>query len=296
MGCPPWPTPILLRARANDLGQFPARRRADGPGPPSGAAALAAFGPHCLRSHRAAPGGRATRLAGQPARIRRVGTGGPRTSNRSPSALHSNCRGSASAARPTCWATASAASSRSSWPSGTAQLFDRLVLVDTGAAIPPQGQGAFHAMAERVESGGMEAVLATALQRMFPDDFLAAHTAIAEERKASLRAARPEYFAAACRALAKFDRRAQLGTIRNPTLVVVGLRDTATPPALSYELAAGIPGADAGRTATVRALAAHPGSRRILAGDQALPRSRRIAAPRCPAGSSPRCTAIGCDG
>jgi 3-oxoadipate enol-lactonase len=123
------------------------------------------------------------------------------------------------------------------------QLFDRLVLVDTGAAIPPQGQGAFRAMAERVESGGMEAVLATALQRMFPDDFLAAHPAIAEERKASLRAARPENFAAACRALARFDRRANLGTIRNPTLVIVGLRDTATPPALSYELAAGIPGA-----------------------------------------------------
>jgi 3-oxoadipate enol-lactonase len=123
------------------------------------------------------------------------------------------------------------------------RLFDRLVLVDTGAAIPPEGKGAFHAMAERVEAGGMETVLATALQRMFPDDFLAMHPEIAEERKASLRAVRAEYFAAACRALAKFDRRAELGTIRNPTLVVVGLRDTATPPALSHELAAGIPGA-----------------------------------------------------
>ena len=122
-------------------------------------------------------------------------------------------------------------------------LFDRLVLVDTGAAIPPEGKGAFAAMAERVEAGGMEAVLAAALQRMFPDDFLNANPAIAEERKASLRAARPEHFAAACRALARFDLRAGLGTIGNPTLVVVGLRDTATPPALSYELAAGIPGA-----------------------------------------------------
>ena len=93
-------------------------------------------------------------------------------------------------------------------------LFDRLVLVDTGAAIPPQGKSAFHAMAERVESGGMEAVLATALQRMFPDDFLAAHQAIAEERKASLRAARPEDFAAARRALAQFDRRADRKSTR----------------------------------------------------------------------------------
>ena len=122
-------------------------------------------------------------------------------------------------------------------------LFDRLVLVDTGAAIPPVGKGAFHAMAERVEAGGMEAILATALQRMFPEDFLAAHPAIAEERSASLRAASPTHFAAACRALARFDQRDRLGAIRNPTLVVVGLRDAATPPALSRELAAGIPGA-----------------------------------------------------
>jgi 3-oxoadipate enol-lactonase len=123
------------------------------------------------------------------------------------------------------------------------KLFDKLVLVDTGAAIPPEGKPAFHGMAERVEKAGMEAVLATALQRMFPDDFLAANPTIVEERKASLRAAKPSSFAAACRALAQFDRRADLAAIRNPTLVVVGLRDTATPPALSRELAAGIPGA-----------------------------------------------------
>jgi 3-oxoadipate enol-lactonase len=124
-----------------------------------------------------------------------------------------------------------------------ARLFDRLVLVDTGAAIPLQGKAAFAAMAERVETGGMEAVLAMALQRMLPDDFLAANPAIAEERKASLRAANPAHFAGACRALARFDMRAELAGIRHPALVVVGLRDTATPPALSHELAEGISGA-----------------------------------------------------
>lgn len=124
-----------------------------------------------------------------------------------------------------------------------AAMFDRLMFVDTGAAIPPEGKGAFAMMAEKVETGGMEAVLATALQRMFPDDFLATHPEIAEERKPSLRAADPKHFAAACRALAQFDHRAEIAAIRNPSLVVVGLRDTATPPALSYALAKGIPGA-----------------------------------------------------
>ena len=35
-----------------------------------------------------------------------------------------------------------------------------------------------------------------------------------------------------------------MATIHNPTLVVVGLLDTATPPALSHELATGISGAE----------------------------------------------------
>lgn len=121
--------------------------------------------------------------------------------------------------------------------------FDKLVLVDTGAAIPEAGKPAFHKLATLVEGGGMKAVLDAALARMFPADFLADHPSIAEERRAALRRMNPERFAAACRALAVFDLRDAITAIRNPTLVVVGLKDTATPPALSHELAAKIPGA-----------------------------------------------------
>ncbi|HZL60537.1 MAG TPA: alpha/beta fold hydrolase [Stellaceae bacterium] len=123
------------------------------------------------------------------------------------------------------------------------QQFGKLVLVDTGAAIPDAGKAAFHAMAERVEKGGMVAVVEMALARMFPDDFLADHPQIAEERRASLLRADPGHFAAACRGLAKLDLRAEIKSIANPTLVVVGLRDRSTPPALSHALAADIPGA-----------------------------------------------------
>lgn len=121
--------------------------------------------------------------------------------------------------------------------------FDRLVLVDTGAAIPEAGKPAFDKMAALVERGGMDAVLDAALARMFPADFLAAHPEIADERRAALRRMDPQRFAAACRALAALDLRPAIKSIRNPTLVVVGLKDTATPPALSHELAAAIPGA-----------------------------------------------------
>jgi 3-oxoadipate enol-lactonase len=121
--------------------------------------------------------------------------------------------------------------------------FGRLVLVDTGAAIPPEGKPAFAAMAERVEAGGMAAVVDAALARMFPDDFLKDHPDIAAERRASLMRANSTHFAAACRALARLDLRKEIKTIRNPTLVIVGLRDTATPPVLSRQLAEDIPGA-----------------------------------------------------
>jgi 3-oxoadipate enol-lactonase len=119
--------------------------------------------------------------------------------------------------------------------------FGKLVLVDTGATIPDASKPAFAMMAERVEQGGMAAVVEVALARMFPEDFLQAHPEIAAERRSSLLRADPGNFAAACRALARFDLRDEVKKIRNPTLVVVGMRDTATPPALSKELAANIP-------------------------------------------------------
>ena len=123
------------------------------------------------------------------------------------------------------------------------RAFDRLVLVDCGAAIPEAGKPAFHAMAATVESGGMAAVVDAALARMFPADFLAAHPEIAAQRHATLLAMNPQRFAAACRALAALDLRDAIKSIRNPALVVVGLKDTATPPALSHALATTIPGA-----------------------------------------------------
>ena len=119
-------------------------------------------------------------------------------------------------------------------------LFERLVLVDTGAAFPDAGKAAFYAMAEKVEADGMSAVLDIEISRLFPDDFIEANRGLVEQRKAVLRRANPAHFAAACRSLATVDLRPGLGRISNPALVVVGLRDEATPPPLSRELADGI--------------------------------------------------------
>jgi 3-oxoadipate enol-lactonase len=85
--------------------------------------------------------------------------------------------------------------------------------------------------------------VAAAVRRIFPERYLAAHPEALGERREVLLRMQPQHFATACRALARVDLRPTLSTIRNPTLVIVGELDAATPPALAAELAAGIPGA-----------------------------------------------------
>lgn len=122
-------------------------------------------------------------------------------------------------------------------------LFDRLVLADTGATFPEAGRAAFRGMAAAVEAGGMAAVIDTALARLFPEAWLAGRPDVAEERRRALAAIEPRHFAAACRTLAAVDLSDGLAAIANPTLVITGALDAATPPAMGRALAAGIPGA-----------------------------------------------------
>jgi 3-oxoadipate enol-lactonase len=122
-------------------------------------------------------------------------------------------------------------------------LFRRLALVDTAAAFPEPAKAPLRVMAERALSDGMGAVVETAIRRMFTEPFIARHPDIVATRGETLRRARPEYFATACRGLADLDLRPVLGKIANPTLVIVGALDVTTPPALARAIAAGIAGA-----------------------------------------------------
>lgn len=99
-------------------------------------------------------------------------------------------------------------------------------------------------MAERVRQSGMEAIVDVALKRLFPEDFIAVNPDIMAERRNALVKTNPEFFAEACHALAALDLTADIGKIRNPTLVVVGERDAATPPEMSRTLARALPRAD----------------------------------------------------
>lgn len=121
--------------------------------------------------------------------------------------------------------------------------FDRLVIANGGAGFSEQGKAAFSGMIAGVRAGGMEAIIETAIRRIFTEAYLEAHPEQAEERRAVLRRTDPDAFVAACNALLGLDYRQAAATVTNPTLVIAGSEDQATPPDMAEELAGLIPGA-----------------------------------------------------
>jgi len=118
--------------------------------------------------------------------------------------------------------------------------FARMVLVGSAIAFPEAGRATFRVLADKVEREGMAAVVGAAMRRMFPEPFIAANRELVAGREAVFRRIDPTIFATACRALAALDLSGELARIRNPTLIMVGAEDQATPPALGRALAGGL--------------------------------------------------------
>jgi 3-oxoadipate enol-lactonase len=121
--------------------------------------------------------------------------------------------------------------------------FGKLVLSDVAAGFPPEGRKAFEAMAAKVEAEGIGSVATISANRVFHEAYLAANPGAVEERRRVLMGIDPAGFIAACRTLMSADLTPHLGAVRNPTRVVCGELDAATPPALCRLLAQEIPGA-----------------------------------------------------
>src|SRR5690606_30634360 len=110
--------------------------------------------------------------------------------------------------------------------------FARMVLVGSAIAFPEAGRATFRGLADKVERDGMGAAAQAPTRPMFPEPFIAARRDVVAGREAVFRRTDPGVFAAACRALAALDLEGDLARIRNPTLIVVGAEDQATPPVL----------------------------------------------------------------
>ncbi len=121
--------------------------------------------------------------------------------------------------------------------------FGDLIVADCVPAFPEPARLPFRGMAQKVGEIGMSAVLDTAIERMFPAPFQAAHPELIALRKQKLGAVDAGCFGRACLALAGMDLTARLTTIRKRTQVMCGALDQTTPPALAQQVAQGIAGA-----------------------------------------------------
>jgi len=121
-----------------------------------------------------------------------------------------------------------------------------LVLADTMPGLPPELAAMGREAIAFIENNPMRAVAQARITNAFspavdPDvrDYFIDQVAL-NDKRAYVRAARAGF---------GFDVRNRLADVKRPTLVVVGEHDAVTPPALSEQLAAGIPGARLARLA-----------------------------------------------
>jgi 3-oxoadipate enol-lactonase len=121
------------------------------------------------------------------------------------------------------------------------ERLDRLALCCTSAHLPPRENWTDRAATVRAE--GMEAVVDAALERWFSPALAGLRPEAAERTRRALLEMPPEGYAGCCEAIATHDLRAELASIRAPTLVLSATDDPATPPEHGRLIAEAIDGA-----------------------------------------------------
>jgi aminoacrylate hydrolase len=119
-----------------------------------------------------------------------------------------------------------------------------LVLSATWAGPDPYFRRLFEARKQALLDSGVEAYLRASVLVLAPPWWVSQHDAeIAAQHRAALPAAAPvEVMASRIDAIVRFDRRARLGDIRVPTLVIVAQDDMVTPKFYSDEIVGKVPG------------------------------------------------------
>ncbi|MEJ8574584.1 3-oxoadipate enol-lactonase [Microbaculum marinum] len=120
------------------------------------------------------------------------------------------------------------------------QRFEQLVLCNTGAKIGDAS--VWQPRIDAVKSDGIAPIVEGVVERWFTEGFRQAEPKTVDRIRAMILRTSPAGYAGCCAALRDTDLRAGMQAIRLPTLVVAGAHDPATPPALSEEIRAAIPG------------------------------------------------------
>ena len=121
------------------------------------------------------------------------------------------------------------------------ERLERLVLASTSARFgEPE---AWRERAAAVREHGVAAVADAVLGRWFTADFFDTHPHVVQRFREMLVSTPAEGYARCCDALAEWDVREEIRTIRVPTLVVAAAEDPSTPPQHLELIADRIPGA-----------------------------------------------------
>jgi 3-oxoadipate enol-lactonase len=118
---------------------------------------------------------------------------------------------------------------------------DRLALCCTSAHLPPRES--WTERAATVRARGMEAVVEAALERWFTPALAERRPDAVERIRRALLGVSAEGYAGCCEAIAAHDLRAEVGSIRVPTLVLSAADDPATPPEHGRLIAEAVEGA-----------------------------------------------------
>ena len=123
------------------------------------------------------------------------------------------------------------------------QLLRSVVIANSASYYPDRAP--WQARVETVQAQGIAAIAPGAVARWLTPEFAASADGAALTRQLhdTLVATDPQGYIAACQGVAAIDFRESNRKIALPTLVIAGARDEATPPAMSQEMVAAIPGA-----------------------------------------------------
>lgn len=121
-------------------------------------------------------------------------------------------------------------------------LVSSVVLIDTAAAFPEQARAAMRARANTVREGGMQAVLASTIERWFMPETVTRRPDLIDRVKKTLLANNPLVHAAMWDMISRLDLAPQLKRISCPTLILVGEHDPSSPPAAATVMREAIAG------------------------------------------------------
>ena len=119
----------------------------------------------------------------------------------------------------------------------------KLVIANSTCSYGPEGRAMWQARAKAVQEGGLAAIREMVAGRYFSDDFRRREPAFVERFMDRFLATAAEGYLGCCDAIAHLDYADDLVRIKAKTLVIAGEADAGTPPAMSQDLAARIPGA-----------------------------------------------------